>query len=330
MKWRTRVIIELNSPLSTDEFLVQGYSVRTRPEYKNNQWPNNYHMIDILHEDYKDKDPENAHIIGVDTASIFIDRLSAVTYNPCRLIHIVSTSPEHVETGVSFNIVTHNLVASSRTDEVIPENIQAFERLDKNNILHESSHHVRLALSESSVEQHLLHLYIAVETIGTSEATDRVKNTCPACKHEWDGPLATSSATKSILTKRGVSNKDAKKAVKIRGRIAHGGGGRNTDFYEEVTELAGAIEGAVVSTVAERVGLNIKKRRGAIVGLPMTTHEAVKNDDGTFSINVTSWKAPIRFPELGEDISEPKGECRVGCPTDENGRPIIDPAAWPN
>jgi hypothetical protein len=101
-------------------------------------------------------------------------------------------------------------------------------------------------------------------------------------------------------------------------------------FNERVTDLAGAIEGAVISTVADRAGVTIQRRAGVVVGLPITLHEAVKRDNGDFDLIGTQWKAPIRFPQLDDDISVAEGKARAGFPTRPDGGPNIDPAAWPS
>lgn len=148
--------------------------------------------------------------------------------------------------------------------------------------------------------------------------------------YKWDGPVASRRDVRAALQVYDVSRKDSDEAVEYRGRIAHGGGKRNVAFNDRVTELAGAIEGAVVSTVAQRAGVTVMRQSGVVVGMPMTLHEAVKTDDGSFDLINTSWKAPIRFPKLSGEISQPQGSVWAGMPLRSDGAPNIDPAAWPS
>lgn len=128
-----------------------------------------------------------------------------------------------------------------------------------------------------------------------------------------------------------VGDKASLLDMEYRSRIAHGGGWRNVAFNERVTDLAGAIEGAVISTVADRAGVIVQRRTGVVAGLPITLHEVVKiDDDEGFNILSTVWKAPIRFPQLDNDISVTGGKALAGFPTRPDGQPNIDPAAWPS
>ena len=137
---------------------------------------------------------------------------------------------------------------------------------------------------------------------------------------------------RSLLATRGVTSRDANDAVAYRGKIAHGGGLRDFKFYERTTELAGAIEAAVMAIVAQRTGVRVRRRHGVVVGPPITRHTAMKEADGTFILVGSKWQAPMRFPELEDDVSDvEEGErAMAGFPMDSNGMPKIDPTAWPD
>jgi len=235
-----------------------------------------------------------------------------------------------VDVGVKFEMVTHDLAIEFSSPALVPSEFEPFERLKETPSVHEAVHHVRRALSDTSSDQHLLHLHIAAERVALGETQERVQNRCHSCGHEWNGPPASRRAVRSLLAARGVAADDAKDAVTYRGRIAHGGGSRDFRFYERTTELAGAIEGAVVTTIADRTGVQVRRRHGVVVGPPMTLHTAVKGPDGTFVLASTKWVAPIRFPEIGDDVSGVEGKEVAGFPTNPNGMPRIDPTAWPD
>jgi len=327
--WRTRVVIELHADLSAEPFVLDGHIVTNRPDLRGGDWPQHIKVVDVVLSGLSTSMIENAHIAGIDTVNRFLDRVSVATYSACSIIGIISTCPKSVAIGATFFLATHDVVRHVESPMVSPEHISGFESLPPESVLHEAAHHARKALSEGSAEQHLLHLHIAAERIAISETKECVKNRCPECNHEWDGPPASRRAVRSLLKQRAVSAKDCDDAIEYRSRVAHGGGKRDITFYERVTELAGAVEGAVLSTIAERCGIKVLRRNGVVVGLPITIHRAMRNIDGTFSLIETQWKAPIRFPALGEDVSEGGGVVEVGFPTDTNGRPRIDPAAWP-
>jgi len=272
---------------------------------------------------------EEAHIAGIDLINTFLDRLSVVTYSRCSVLKVISTCPASVSPGVEFHIATHDLYFDVETPKVLPDHIAAFEKLPADSVVHEAAHHARKALSEDAAEQHLLHLHIAAERIALSETDEKVKHTCPSCKHEWDGPPASRRAVRALLGKRAVSKKDCDDAIEYRGRVAHGGGKRDLAFYERVTELAGAVEGAVLSAIAERSGIKILQRRNIVVGMPITISRARRNSDGSFVIMDSRWKAPTRPISLDEDVSEPGGDVTWGFPTDKNLKAKIDPIGWP-
>lgn len=140
----------------------------------------------------------------------------------------------------------------------------------------------------------------------------------------------TRRAVRKILQDRRVTKSNADDATEYRERIAHGCGRRNAEFHGRVTELAGAIEGAVKSTIANRAGVIVQRRAGVVTGLPITLHEAVKDNDGAFVVNKSTWEAPVRYPQLDDDVSVPGGKVLVGIATKPGGRAIIDPVAWPS
>lgn len=328
LTWRTRCIIELHADLSDKPFAIGCHWACSRANLRDAQWPSQYKVVDAFLSGLNTISVEEAHIAGINMINIFLDRLSVVTYSRCSLVKTISTCPATVAPGGEFYIATHDLYCGVDTLKVLPDHMLAFEKLPVDSVVHEAAHHARKALSEGAAEQHLLHLHIAAERIALSETADKVKNTCPSCKHEWDGPPASRRAVRTLLKGRSVSSKDCNDAIEYRGRVAHGGGKRDLAFYERVTELAGAVEGAVLSAIAERTGIKLLQRRNIVVGMPITISRAKKNDDGSFSIIDSQWKAPTKIIELGEDVSESGGSVSWGFPTD-NQKARIDPIAWP-
>lgn len=328
--WRTRCLLELNADLSNEPFLIGNHRILSRPTLRESQWPSHIKVVDAVLNGCNTSNAAEAHIAGLELINKFLDRLSLVTYSRCTLLKAVSTCPASVPVGVEFQIATHDLYLHVAPVTVLPHHIAPFEKLHADSPVHEAAHHVRKALSEGAAEQHLLHLHIAAERIALSETDEKVRHACPSCKHEWDGQPASRRAVRALLGKRGVSTKDGDDAVNYRGRIAHGGGERNLAFYERVTELAGAVEGAVLSSITERSGAKILQRRNIVIGMPITVSHAVKIDDGSFSIVGSNWTAPARVIELGEDISEPGGAVGWGFPTNKNHQALIDPLGWPD
>lgn len=329
--WRTRAYIQSYAPLSEEAFLIGNFKILSRPDLVSAEQQKGIYIVDVILEGLNEPNVEEAHIIGINALESFLDRLSIVSYAPCKQLKVISTCPVEVSVGEPFNMVTVDLVQELETPEIKPEHIVAFNELPDGSPILLASHLIRQALSAEVVEQHLLHLHNAAEGIAVDESDDRVQNECPECKHTWDsGRPASRRAVRKLLQDRKVSSKDAGAAMEYRSRIAHGGGRRDVAFNERVTDLAGAIEGAVISTVADRAGVIVQRRAGVVTGLPITLHEAVKIDDGGFNIMNTVWKAPIRFPQLDDDVSVTGGKALAGFPTRPDGQPNIDPAAWPS
>jgi hypothetical protein len=330
VSWRTRAYIESPAPLSTAEFRVGNYGVFSRPDLVADNSPKNLLIIDVILNGLDEPNAEEAHLIGIDTLEKFLDRLSLVSYAPCRLLKVISSCPVEVAENEPFKMVTEDLMQEIESPEVKPEHITPFNELPENSEVLLAVHLIRQALGAESVEQHLLHLHNAAERIALDETDDRIQNQCPKCEHIWDGPPASRRAVRRLLKERRVTRKDADDSMNYRGRIAHGGGQRNVAFNKRVTELAGAIEGATISTVANRAEVMVNRQSGIVVGRPITLHEARKEKDGSFVLLDTRWKAPIRFPKLDEDISVSGGKVLAGFPTRSDGQPNIDPAAWPS
>ena len=332
--WRTRCVVEVQAELSDEPFAIGDNWVCSRPKFRGEQWPSYMKVVDVFLRGLVTDSVEEAHIAGINLVNIFLDRLSVVTYFRCSLIKIISTCPASVSPGGEFHIATGDLQRGVDCQKVLPEHIAAFEKLSADSVVHEAAHHARKALSENAAEQHLLHLHIAAERIALSETDEKIKYTCPSCEHKWDGPPASRRAVRALLEKRAVSRKDCDDATEYRSRVAHGGGKRDLAFYERVTELAGAVEGAVLSVIAERSGIKILQRCNIVIGMPITISRANRNNDGSFIIigslgKHVKWKAPVRLIELGEDVSESGGGITWGFPTDKNLNTKIDPIGWP-
>ena len=322
--WRTRASIQSFAPLSEEEFLIGNFKILSRPDLVSPQASKDVHIVDVILKDLDEPNVEEAHIIGIDALENFLDRISVVAYAPCRLFKIISTCPVEVSVDEPFNMVTEDLLQEVESPEIKPEHLAPFNEIPEDSPVLLASHLVRQALNSEVVEQHLLHLHNAAERIAVNESDERIQNKCPKCEHRWDGQPASKRAVRKLLQARNVSRKNADDSMEYRSRIAHGGGRRNVAFNERVTDLAGAIESAVISTVADRAGVIAQRRAGVVVGLPITLHKAVKRDDGSFDLIETQWKAPIRFPQLDDDVSVAKGKALAGLPTRPDGTPNID------
>ena len=326
--WRTRCLVDIPVDISTQDFQFDGVTVRSRPDLRHPQMPDRLKVIDTILTNYPEKSAEAAHVIGVDSTNVFLERIALAAYGPCSVVKIVSTCPLSVDPLVDFDLVTHDLSVRITGPTIQPEDIDFGAEANARHV-REAMQHARIGLAETNADIRLLHLHIAAERIALAETDERVSYSCPECGHTWDGPPASKRAVTRLLQHRGVSDEDCRDAVSFRARVAHGGGRRDVAFYERATELAGAIQGAVIPSILERAGACATRRFGAMVGFPMSTHRARKYADGSFDIVTSEWKAPIRFVKLDEDVSEPEGSSEVGCPTDDDVKPIIDPAAWP-
>jgi hypothetical protein len=293
------------------------------------QWPSTYSVVDVHLTGLDTDSVKEAHVAGINVINTFLDRVAFVSYAQCTLLKAVSTCKASVEPGQAFDIATGDLYLNVETQTVTPESIAPFEGLPPDSVIDEAVHDIRKAFLQSSTDQHLLFLYTAAERIAKSESTENQKIKCKSCGAETDGPPATRNAIRNLLGDRGVPPKDCNDASDYRGRIAHGGGRRDLAFYERVTGLAGTIEGAVLSSIAARAGVKILQRHNVVLAMPIAIMQATKNENGTFSIGDAAVEIPANMTKVDVDVSEPGGTVRFGVHT-ENGRPKIDPLAWPD
>lgn len=124
--WRTRAYIVSVAPLSTKEFMVGAYRVVSRPELVGHH-QKGVHIVDVILDGLSEPRAEEAHIIGMDTLEIFLDRISTVSYGRCQLLKVISTCPTEVRVGAPFNIVTEDLMMDVVSPVIEPENIAAFQ-----------------------------------------------------------------------------------------------------------------------------------------------------------------------------------------------------------
>ena len=248
-------------------------AIRVRPDLESRELPSHAKIVDVTLNGADDYSAEDAHVLGVDTINAFLERVSLLTYSPCAIIQVISTCPLSVEVGEKFTLVTHDVMVKEEGRKFEPEDLEGMARVSESHV-NEAIHHTSAALSSKASDERLLNLHIAAERIALAETSERVRNKCANCGHEWDGPPASRNALIKLLQERGVSAEICREAVKYRARIAHGEGERDLSFYETVTNLAGEVQSPVVSTILDRANVQAIRRYGVIVDFPISTHLA--------------------------------------------------------
>lgn len=326
--WVVRAVVNIGATLSADDFLVAKHRVRLRADLDGTEvGASRGVVVEVELCDSQRRSVEEAYITGCDVLEVFLDRAAVVSYGRAEILQVIGALPKVVEPGMLFPVVAPIGYASRSPESLRPEHLAPFEGAPRH--MQIAVHNLRRALAEDDAEHRLQRLYSAAESVARVESTEMVRETCPECQHTWSKFPATRNFIAATLSDAGVTRNEIKEFANSRGAAAHGGKVRELRNVARLLALVGGLEAPIVSLVARRLNVRIVRRRGVVMGPPITVFWVVADKEGGFQTIAAHWRAPARFTELATDVSDEGGDARVGAPIDPDVEPRLPGCAMP-
>lgn len=252
--WIAKYIIKSEAILNIGNITIEKctykiFSLKEMPFFDSIQNDEHYRLIELTFENNKDS-IENAYIRGQDYIDEFIDRFSFISYSFALQVQCISVSKEFVKVNEKFDVIFTHYFKNRRLNSINPEKLSfKIDELQKRYI-----RLLRSAILALSYEEKLLRYFTVLDQIAIEESEETIKNVCKKCGNENDtGNKKTNKYISEILMKFGFSSTDLNKITAYRGKIAHGGGKRDQDYYLDVNKYAIMLEGPVYNLVIERI-----------------------------------------------------------------------------
>jgi hypothetical protein len=331
--WRLRTVIQTEVIIEPDTIensncIFRLFEMNESNTLDCNSIPKNIRYLDIIYKN-KTENIFDAFAILYEELNVFIDRIALITYGQTLYTNILSIGPNRVVVNETFEIAfphfskirkTKNLnINSLRIEDELTFENQRLLRLFRNGI------------NTNSTEEKFINYYTALEEIARIESDEMIINTCGECGNKVNtGRKATNNFIKSILTSHAVEPKVIKMAGELRNKIAHGGAKKNIQFLADLQLATSYFEEVTILEIERITGIKITNRLNAhIVDIPIVKHECILRLDKVFDVISSSLTIPVRFVNLKSIDNIDDQSVQVGLPTDPNGRPFIDPFAWP-
>jgi hypothetical protein len=116
-----------------------------------------------------------------------------------------------------------------------------------------------------------------------------------------------------VLSKYNINQKETKKITSYRGKIAHGGGKRNQDYFLDVDIFSAKLEVPVFTEIMLRLKTKVKNGRNAhLPGYLLNKYLYKFDKNGKLIFIKGEWKSQVLFSILDNDVSD---EVTFGEPT---------------
>lgn len=331
--WRARFIIKTNAVFHEDDYfkiddcIIKIVALKERGIF----------LFDI----YIHKDNFNNYNAlfdySVDKMNEFVSQLSAITFSAASILKFVSICPIKVNKGDEFPMILSDFDFDRSNTLVLSSDLinLSSEKDDekKNGLLYM----IREAVNSQSLEQKFLNYFAALDAIATIETTEKIKNTCKQCGHESEGMPATSNYLKQLFLSHNIKNSQYNKIRELRGKIAHGGGKRNQEFYKELRKYMPMLESVSFEEVTKKIGI-VPKLKTNITFESTIWHITGKKTGNRFwfippmfKIIHQELKGELNFSMLKNAISQPQGIDNIegSFGIDNPQRPNINSDSWP-
>lgn len=335
--WRTRMLILVNVNLDGEVYPFTNAGIRVLSYAEGG--PGSY-IVECYVRRVDFPVIEDAFYYSIDRLNEFLGGISIITNVPIANKEILSICPMKVAAREEFDmLIPADFSYDVTPARVRPSDLEAFVKANENRFYKEAIRQVATALNSNSIEEKFLLYFSAFERVAEAESTEKLYSTCPECGHQTERGIATTNYIKNVMLSYGTSKKEFESIRSNRGKVAHGSGGRDNKFFQEVRKQLSEVESILLAELSKKLGLSIKmaskpdfemplwKIKGVKVSVAMGVRPSVFN-----IIEEPSFAVSVRFSrvksETAEDPIGPEGITGTFGP-EMSAKPKVHPECWP-
>lgn len=331
--WRARFIVKTNAVFHEDDyFKIDNCIIKIVAQKERGIF-----LFDMyIHKENFD-DYNALFDYSVDKMNEFVSQLSAITFSAASILKFISICPIKVNKGEEFTMILSDFdFDRSKTLVLSSDLINLYS--EKDNVKKQGLlYMIREVINSQSYEQKFLNYFAALDAIATIETTEKIKNTCKKCGYESEGMPATSNYLKQLFLSHNIDNSEYNKIRGLRGKIAHGGGKRNQDFYKELRKYLHLLESVSFEEVTKKIGIVPKLETNITFEYPIWLIKVKKTGNKfwfippMFRIIHQELKGELKFSTLKNAVSQPLSVDNVegSFGIDNPQRPNINSDSWP-
>ncbi|MFV8353005.1 hypothetical protein [Flavobacterium sp. XS2P14] len=308
--WRIKYIIETEAVLQLGTINFKNSTVVNVLDCNYFGLNENSRVIEIILKSEVANTIEDAYITGLDTIEELLDRFCLISYSKAVIRTLLSVTKEKVKPNEEFYLI-QNIFTITRDLNTVNLDELMFETSETNQ---KYIRLLRFGINSNSSEDKLLKHFSLIEQIAENESTETIKVKCQNCGNDTDtGRKKTNKFIGDVLLKYNINEKETKKITSYRGKIAHGGGKRNQDYFLDVDIFSAKLEAPVFTEITERLNTKLKNGKNAhLPGYPLNKFLYKYDNDGKLIFIRSEWKSQGLFSILDKDTSD---EVSFGVPT---------------
>lgn len=282
---------------------------------------------------------ENAFYYSLDRINDFLGRISIITNAPIANKKILSICPMRVAAREEFDmLIPADFSYDTASVTIGPSDLEAFIKVDNNQYYKEAIRQVATALYSDSIEEKFLLYFSAFERVAEAESTEKLYSTCPECGHQTERGIATTNYIKNLMISYGTTKKEFDSIRSNRGKIAHGSGGRDNNFFQDIRKQLSDVESVLLAELSKKLSISIKMASKPDFEMPLWKFKGVKvsvamgDRPSIFNVEESSFVVSVRFSrvqaESAEDPIGPEGITGSFGP-EMSTKPEVHPECWP-
>lgn len=248
--WRTRFVIRLHGKLD-DNFIIRDAGIWINKEFSKSK--EGIYVCDVLIKKESINDLYEVIDYSNEIIDEFISKLSFVTYAPVELIEIVSTSPVRVAVNQQFKMAFYTGNYYVKPKKITRKHISNRNRLPERKYIGL----LKIAtdsLNNNNIDSAFLNYFSILDFIAQDEYKVYTETKCE-CGKVVEKRINTSNYLQDIFSSYNISKTEYKRIRRLRSKIAHGSGKRNSEFYDELIKYIAKLESVTFSELVKRTKL---------------------------------------------------------------------------
>ncbi|MEJ8817791.1 hypothetical protein [Lacibacter sp. H407] len=330
--WRTRFVLYSKAELEDELYGVRDNIIRIVSDKK---FSHPYYIADVFIKKNQFDDIRKSMYYSIDIINEFVSQVAVISYGECDLIEIISTTPYIVKPGIPFEMLLVQGDFHLKKIQIFRADIKSYSaRSDKLKYVNLLTI-IKDAINAESLETKFINYFSVLDYVAQQETTEMVFLECKNCNSMTPTQKATSKFLANLFSTYGINNKQYQEIRKLRSKIAHGSGIRNSEFYSEIRRSLSSLESIALQEISKRTGVTIKRRSSFVMDLPLLKLLCIKKSNpiwmipSTFRIQNVSWSTTLSFSGIknsSDNSAELDGDFGpVGNPS----RPKVPNIAWP-